>query len=207
LIYDLYGGMCVFCPPEKGVLEEWHCDHFDPWSKSQDSGLGNLVVTCEAHNQAKSDSDPKAWLRLMKTVHYAQYVKFCGLNGIVVPAPMMAAPVPQALVTFKWREKIFDWRSYPRMRWRCPNEETKCWELYRGEYNNQVSKCPDCWEERPYLTSTNIRLGLVWDDLRRRGVGTKAELWKPRPWESPGKVVSEYDPSRQRMEPTPASPS
>jgi hypothetical protein len=81
-IHDYYHGMCVFCPPEKGPLAKWHCDHFSPWSKSKDGGIPNFVVTCEKHNSLKSDDDPEVWLRLMKTVNHEAYLLFWGTGTV-----------------------------------------------------------------------------------------------------------------------------
>jgi hypothetical protein len=204
-IYHRYDGKCVFCPPEMGELplNGWHCDHLDPFSQSGDSSLDNLVPACPRHNLEKSDGDPVRWLGIMKDVNPPAYRMFCAVNGLtMVVEPLIAAPV--AVVTFEWKQRWGDWDLYPRLRWRCPNEETKCWERFHDEYDNQRSRCPDCLKERPWLSPANIRAGLIRDpasglkqfyqfspdDFRHRGAGTKAHLRGP----GRGRAVTEYDP-------------
>ena len=80
-LLQLQSGNCFYCG--KRIRQQRHVDHFVPWSRHPDDGLGNLVVTDAACNGAKSDhlaavEHVERWAErnLQRKVELAQIAEF-----------------------------------------------------------------------------------------------------------------------------------
>jgi hypothetical protein len=122
VIYEVYGGCCVYCPRDKGPLDDWHCDHFDPWSKSKDGALTNFVVSCPMHNMQKKDSDDKSWLDLMRSVNPLAWRKFCWWNDVpIIEEVKVTVPIFHTVSP----DPTSKFQFYPRLRSPLATEETE----------------------------------------------------------------------------------
>lgn len=81
-----FHGRCVYCGvnvhvrPGKPLPDTATQDHFIPRSKGGHGGKGNLVLACNACNQAKGDLDPRmllfVWLWLDAQSFHDAIVRF-----------------------------------------------------------------------------------------------------------------------------------